>query len=160
MHIVLPTYRPKVLLNFRRWSRKNYAVFASLGKLVRIATLKTVVSETLSRKDGAANPFDPCFYPCDDVERDDSPDDTSADMWLASNLLAVVAVVSKSEGAQAPSLRCYNSNPIGLRLWGFLLPFALVAAVDHHTVAFTVFGDKTALFPTLTAMCRHQTHLP
>ncbi|MBN2742604.1 MAG: hypothetical protein JXR39_01795 [Marinilabiliaceae bacterium] len=41
----------KSQLNFRQWSRKGYAVFASLGRLVRIAVLKLTVSETLACKE-------------------------------------------------------------------------------------------------------------
>lgn len=41
----------KSQLNFRQWSRKGYAVFASLGRLVRIAVLKLAVSNTLACKE-------------------------------------------------------------------------------------------------------------
>ena len=37
-------------INFRQWSRKGYAVFLSLGKVVRIATLKLAVSDRLNEK--------------------------------------------------------------------------------------------------------------
>ena len=47
------TFNSKTLVNFRQWSGKGYAVFASLGKNVRIAVLKLSISESLSCKDGS-----------------------------------------------------------------------------------------------------------
>lgn len=36
--------------NFRQWSRKGFAIFSSLGKVVRIAVLKLAVSDELMGK--------------------------------------------------------------------------------------------------------------
>ena len=53
MHYIHPN-TGNLSLNFRQWSRKGYAVFASLGKNVRIAVLKLAVSDTLSCKNHKA----------------------------------------------------------------------------------------------------------
>jgi ABC-type phosphate/phosphonate transport system permease subunit len=37
-------------LNFSRWSRKAYASFNSIGKIVKISTLKTIVAQGFIKK--------------------------------------------------------------------------------------------------------------
>ena len=37
-------------LNFSRWSRKAYASFISIGKIVKISTLKTIVAQGFIKK--------------------------------------------------------------------------------------------------------------
>lgn len=51
-------YQTKQFIRFRRWSRKGYAMFGSLGKLVTIGTLnKSVVEASLNKQQGVIMPF-------------------------------------------------------------------------------------------------------
>ncbi|MDO4789359.1 MAG: hypothetical protein Q3998_00125 [Porphyromonas sp.] len=51
MHI-LTHNRGSKALRFRRWSRKAYAVFMSVGRVVTIGTLRSPVAERLLMKSG------------------------------------------------------------------------------------------------------------
>ena len=60
--------RHNSLIQFRQWSRKGYAVFASLGKNVRIAVLKLAVSDTLSCKNHKAFAVTESHTASDDID--------------------------------------------------------------------------------------------
>ncbi|MBN2165937.1 MAG: hypothetical protein JW717_06655 [Marinilabiliaceae bacterium] len=50
MQIRAENIRITSFVNFRQWSRKGYAIFASLKKVVRIAVLKLAVSDRFIEK--------------------------------------------------------------------------------------------------------------
>lgn len=56
-----PTYK-KHILNFRQWSRKGYAVFSSLGKVVRIAVLNRATSDRLLDKSSFIESFNNLLF--------------------------------------------------------------------------------------------------
>lgn len=99
-------------------------MFASLGKLVRIATLKTVVSETLSRKDGASIVDDVFSFGNADHGTDHDPEPVGllAIDLLSAKIMGTSVALASSAGDEAPFMfNNHHINPIGSRLWGFLL---------------------------------------
>jgi hypothetical protein len=121
MHQQTATYYPQQL-NFRRWSRKGYAVFASLGRLVRIATLKTVVSGVLSSKSEVNKSLAllPFTFSDDDEDNAEHLDQLLGNPILLQ-LTALNSVSNPSNGIAAPACLLTILNPIGFGRWGFLL---------------------------------------
>lgn len=82
--------RHNSLIQFRQWSRKGYAVFASLGKNVRIAVLKLAVSDTLSCKNHKAFALTEGYIACDEIDcGDDTPDEFVETLLLEQSFLFI-----------------------------------------------------------------------
>lgn len=109
--------------NFRHWSRKGYAVFASLGKLVRIATLKTEVSALLTCKSVAQSSLS-LLEP--NQGEDDDCGICQEDLldWEAIPLQFIqLTTVQRTTNGIAAQASPYNIfYPIDFGRWGFLLP--------------------------------------
>jgi len=119
------TYKSAVALNFRQWSRKGYAVFASLGRTVRIATLKTAVADGLRDKSGAASNALPLMASLveDDNELDDElPESASLELLLCQPLMACIQSTQTAVAACIDNLISLidNTNPVGISRQGFL----------------------------------------
>ncbi|MBS1776944.1 MAG: hypothetical protein JSS64_11765 [Bacteroidetes bacterium] len=52
---MLALNNPKSALRFRRWSRKSYASFLTIGKHITIGRLKSIVADTLLSKTNKPN---------------------------------------------------------------------------------------------------------
>lgn len=91
---------------------------------MRIATLKTVVSAVLSRKDVEANELivltNGRFNSDDDVDAW-QPGDVAVEAFLNSVLCAKTIAINVA-GDVARAREYIHTHPIGLCLWGFLLP--------------------------------------
>jgi len=112
-------------LNFRQWSRKGYAVFASLGRTVRIATLKTAVADGLKDKSGAAANALPLMAMLvdDDNELDDAlPEIISPELLLCQPFVAFIQSTQTAVAACIDRLTTFidNTNPVGISRQGFL----------------------------------------
>ncbi|MCM1373107.1 MAG: hypothetical protein NC113_03320 [Bacteroides sp.] len=84
------TYRPAVF-RFRRWSRKGYAVFSSLGKLVTIGRGCKSIADASLRKSGMM-PISSCMI-CGErcVEDENCPPGDTLDSQLPCSLSVVMA---------------------------------------------------------------------
>jgi hypothetical protein len=112
-------------LNFRQWSRKGYAVFASLGRTVRIATLKTAVADGLKDKSGAAANALPLMAMLvdDNNELDDAlPEITSPELLLCQPIATLIQSTQTAVAACSDKLISLidNTNPVGTCRQGFL----------------------------------------
>lgn len=112
-------------LNFRQWSRKGYAVFASLGRTVRIATLKTAIADGLKDKSGAASNALPLMATLvdDDNELDDELLATiSLEQILNQPLAAFIQSTQTAIAACSDNHISFNdnTNPVGISRQGFL----------------------------------------
>jgi hypothetical protein len=54
--IISHVYRASQVLHFRQWSRKSFAVFASLGRIIRIGAVRVAVAERSSVTAGCILP--------------------------------------------------------------------------------------------------------
>lgn len=101
-------YKYRQSLRFRRWSRKAYAVFCSVGRCVTIGCLsKAVADSSLSKQKGQtlANVGEPH----QDKEPIDEEDEHLVDLsLLALKLIQPLTVLNKSYGV-AESVDCASS---------------------------------------------------
>lgn len=114
-----------VVANFRQWSRKGYAVFASLGRTIRIATLKTVVTSVFGGKKGILVNLFPFMDFAGDKDQDEEylPNDTlCAELTLCQSLMAIVMSQPAVAVCEAYLINTFdNINPVGSCRQGFLL---------------------------------------
>lgn len=118
-------HQPVAPLNFRQWSRKGYAVFASLGKSVRIATLKTAISEGVGGKsDAAVNPLQLQLLTADAGDLQEPVDDISLTLnnsFLSSLLMTIVTAQPTVAACDDILSHHYNKNPVGIGRQGFFV---------------------------------------
>ena len=82
-----------IVIRFRRWTRKGYAIFSSLGRCVTIGTLGREVADASLKKQKAGISVNPertdknVFY--DNEPEDDLPDDIAISLRLTGILLPV-----------------------------------------------------------------------
>lgn len=107
--------RHNLLIQFRQWSRKGYAVFASLGRNVRIAVLKLAVSDTLSCKNHKAFAVTANHTDCGEIDcGDDAPDEFAETLLLEQSFLFIP--VTGTLAACDIDVTIFNNmmkNPVG-----------------------------------------------
>lgn len=101
-------YKYRQSIRFRRWSRKAYAIFCSVGRCVTIGCLsKAVVDSSLGKQ--KALTLAVMDEPHQDMEAFDAEDEHPIDISLLSlGLLQPLTVLNKSYGA-AESVDCASS---------------------------------------------------
>lgn len=77
-------------LNFSRWSRKAYASFASIGKIVKISTLKAEVAQGFIKKSKSFTEIE-LFYNC--TEEDDNNEHED----IVSTLIPITLTAQQSQ---------------------------------------------------------------
>jgi hypothetical protein len=116
--------------NFRQWSRKGYAVFASLGRTVRIATLKTAVTSVLTGKNGTSVNLFPVMAVVDDEVNDlecSSGEPLDVELTLCQLVMAVVMPQPAIAACDAcVNIPFNNINPVGRCQRGFLFDIILM----------------------------------
>lgn len=147
MNFASVTNKPTAF-NFRRWSRKGYAVFASLGRLVRIATLKTVVSTGLACKEVTVVPFSTSSNTDDEVDDEwllAQPEVPFASILITQILSIQTIAKTNACGVAAPACLYHKTNPVGFGRWGFLFPISHLLRI------------KTPLFSNQRTACPQKT---
>lgn len=81
-----------VAVRFRRWSRKGYAIFCSLGKLVTIGRVCKSIADASQRKSGRL-PLSECMARHEAVAEDDVFPPGETDAPLLSGPMAVTTAV-------------------------------------------------------------------
>ena len=91
---------------FRRWARHRYAAFASLGRQVKIARLRTDMCQGEERKGGRALfSFGDSFTACDSIgqgEIPSPPDLQEVEKTFLTQVLAVTPRTDCPQGANRP----------------------------------------------------------
>lgn len=82
-------------LNFSRWSRKAYAAFISIGKIVKISTLKTIVAQGFIKKSKSFTEIELFYY----LTKDDNKELDD----IVTTLIPITLT------AQQPQLNYYSS---------------------------------------------------
>ena len=81
------------IIRFRRWCRKGYAIFCSLGKAVAIGNLrKGIVEASLKKQPGVCLLSVLCRPDREDEEDDKAPDREVADRILSLIILEIITV--------------------------------------------------------------------
>lgn len=94
-------YSNKQVIRFRRWSRKGYAMFCSLGKCVTIGNLKKGIADmSLGKQANVCTSFSVCL-PLQEDNADDQWDDevTPAEYMLQMFGLQPLQLQAAAEGS-------------------------------------------------------------
>lgn len=119
-------YRGRQVLRFRRWSRKAYAVFCSLGKCVTIGTLKKGIADVSLGKQANVCTSGAVCLP---VVEDKTEDEAEEALNPFENLLQLFSVRSQAatESAHAESviyiLRMIPPKECFMHSFGFFCVF-------------------------------------
>ncbi len=84
----------KKSLNFSRWSRKSYAIFVSINKIVKISNLKTEVSQGFIKKSKTLSSVYTLIKSNNNVQ-EDTPFSIN-EILIESNLIVLAQLSSKS----------------------------------------------------------------
>lgn len=116
------TYQTKTL-NFRHWSRKGYAAFVSLDKVVRIAVLKMAVSDRLSVKislAGCISLFEEMFSSSDEEEEQERQKSTLS-VLLEELLITVLKPAVAAAGVSDLKYNIGDISPVDICWRGFFM---------------------------------------
>jgi hypothetical protein len=91
-------------LFFKRWTRKSYAVFASLGRWVKISVLQTGTADRLAAKSHALLQVVVCIIL--GIERDGADDVLTQDdtILFAMQLIPLTDTISQTDSSQSINL--------------------------------------------------------
>ena len=108
-------YRSKQMIRFRRWSRKRYAMFCSLGKCVTIGTLKKGVTDvSLGKQANICTSGSVCLP----VEEDRAEDEAEEALNPFENMLQMFSIQSQQavEVGHAGIVDLYPANDMAGRM--------------------------------------------
>ena len=102
----------KKRLVFSKWSRKGYSAFASLNKVVNIASLSVDISNTSLKKNLSLIPLFSLSADDKNKEEDDARFEEIADNQLFMQLLPLVVINPVITPKQEDTIHFNNGKPI------------------------------------------------
>lgn len=95
-------------LNFSRWSRKSYAVFVSIGKIVKISNLKIEVSQDFIKKNKTFSAIQAFFNVKSNIQDEVLPDIVEL---IKSDVIQLQSIIlSNSKNCNLSLVQLFNSN--------------------------------------------------
>lgn len=80
---------PHKIIRFRRWTRKGYAIFSSLGRCVTIGTLGREVADASLKKQKTAIPLNPIKTGGNVSYEEEMEDELPDGVWIGPGLVGL-----------------------------------------------------------------------
>lgn len=102
----------KTSLRFRRWSRKSYATFSTIGRFVTIGHVKGIVADSLLKKQKRTlPPFDNFFFFSENEYEDSGgPPETEAPLLLQTPLFYNIKIPATGYSTELPSKLLFSNT--------------------------------------------------
>jgi len=106
-------------LIFARWSRKNFAIFASLGKVVKITRLTVEICDASLRK--SVNLLPLFLHDLKLIEDQNDELETELNLEKALEVLPVLSAVSVGQAAHVNIELNYTTSPLSTQVMDFFI---------------------------------------